>query len=301
MKKISLLICLLLLGVVASAQLFSGLWRNGLSEEIFGTKEKYRVELLLFDTGRVVNGYLMVTEQQTGEYYVSGIYFFRYKDSMRIEEKTIIRSSKPGLKPATGRKALYFNKITNYSVMAGSWPLMNAPPIDIEFIRNNGTKVSELLPVLSKAKLINTSIETTADIIPYMTTLESNPFQPPPEVAKVLKRERTVLQTINYTNDSLHLEFFDNGEIDGDTVSVLINNRFVVEKLGLLSRSFHKTVFINAASTDSAELVLYAENLGSIPPNTGVLIITDGAERYELRFRADMQKNAVIVLRKRKL
>jgi hypothetical protein len=45
---------------------------------------------------------------------------------------------------------------------------------------------------------------------------------------------------------------------------------------------------------------MYAENLGSIPPNTGLLIIMDGEKRYEVRFSADLKTNAAILLRRRK-
>jgi hypothetical protein len=52
---------------------------------------------------------------------------------------------------------------------------------------------------------------------------------------------------------------------------------------------------------DSLLLVMYAENLGSIPPNTGVLIVQDGDDRYEIRFEGTKQKSSAILLtRKRK-
>jgi len=39
---------------------------------------------------------------------------------------------------------------------------------------------------------------------------------------------------------------------------------------------------------------LYADNLGSIPPNTALMIITDGTNRYEVRLSADLKNNAAI-------
>ena len=45
---------------------------------------------------------------------------------------------------------------------------------------------------------------------------------------------------------------------------------------------------------------MYAETLGSIPPNTGLLVIRDGQDTYEIRFSGDLQKNAGILLRRRK-
>ena len=51
---------------------------------------------------------------------------------------------------------------------------------------------------------------------------------------------------------------------------------------------------------DSLVLVMYAENLGSIPPNTGLLVVRDGEAVYDVRFRADLQSNAAIILRRRR-
>ena len=44
------------------------------------------------------------------------------------------------------------------------------------------------------------------------------------------------------------------------------------------------------------EIILFAENLGSIPPNTALLIITAGDKRYELFASANLQENAVLIL-----
>jgi hypothetical protein len=51
---------------------------------------------------------------------------------------------------------------------------------------------------------------------------------------------------------------------------------------------------------DSVQLVLFAENLGTIPPNTGLLTVRDGDEIYQVRFSADLQKNASITFRRKK-
>jgi hypothetical protein len=51
---------------------------------------------------------------------------------------------------------------------------------------------------------------------------------------------------------------------------------------------------------DSIVLIMYAENLGSIPPNTGLLVVHDGNDIYEIRFSGDLQKNSAIILRRKK-
>ena len=57
---------------------------------------------------------------------------------------------------------------------------------------------------------------------------------------------------------------------------------------------------MNNWNDDEIRLTLVAENLGSIPPNTGLLIIQDGTERYQIRFKADMETNASVIIKKKK-
>jgi hypothetical protein len=42
------------------------------------------------------------------------------------------------------------------------------------------------------------------------------------------------------------------------------------------------------------QLVMVAENLGDIPPNTSLMVVKDGEKRYEERIVSDEQKNVVI-------
>ena len=89
-------------------------------------------------------------------------------------------------------------------------------------------------------------------------------------------------------------ERYDNGEVDGDTVSVLMNGSLILARQGLSTNAIRHTIYI-PKNLDQVELVMYAETLGSIPPNTGLLVIRDGKKLYEIRFSGDMQKNASII------
>jgi len=115
----------------------------------------------------------------------------------------------------------------------------------------------------------------------------------------VAERDFEKPQEINFTSDSLVLALYDNGEVDGDTVSVLLNGEVIVAKQCLKTVAFKKTIYIPHGEYQ-ANVVLYAENLGIYPPNTGLLVIYDGEERYNVRFSADFKKNAAIVLKRKK-
>ena len=100
-------------------------------------------------------------------------------------------------------------------------------------------------------------------------------------------------------SDSLQLSLYDNGEIDGDTVSVFMNGEVLMAKQGLKASAIKKTIYITPGNEDFT-LVLFAENLGKYPPNTGLLVVRDGDDVYNLRFSSDFQKNAGIVFKRKK-
>jgi len=113
------------------------------------------------------------------------------------------------------------------------------------------------------------------------------------------ERKKPAPQIFDVHSDSLTLSFYDNGIVDGDVISVYVNGENVISNTKLLEVATKKTIHL-PATADSVELLLVAETLGSIPPNTGLLVVQDGDARYEVRFSADLQTNAAIVFRKRK-
>jgi hypothetical protein len=118
-----------------------------------------------------------------------------------------------------------------------------------------------------------------------------------PEI--VADRKNESMQDIYFKNDSLVLSLYDNGIVDGDTVSVFLNGETIISKQMLKTVATKKTIYISS-QMDSVQLVLFAENLGTIPPNTGLLTVRDGDDIYQVRFSADLQKNASITFRRKK-
>jgi hypothetical protein len=99
-----------------------------------------------------------------------------------------------------------------------------------------------------------------------------------------------------FSSDSLLLSFYDNGTVDGDTISMVLNGKIIAEKIKLTTNAFRITIPTKIDQNDSLVLVMHAESLGLIPPNTGLLIIQDGATRHEIRFEGDLQRSSAIVL-----
>jgi hypothetical protein len=112
-------------------------------------------------------------------------------------------------------------------------------------------------------------------------------------------RKTDVISTIDFKSDSLTLSLYDNGIVDGDTVSVVLNGEVIIPKQGLAEQAYRKVIKIPPGSGDSLLLVIYAENLGSIPPNSGLLIIEDGSDRHQILFEGDLKKSCAVKLIKK--
>lgn len=117
--------------------------------------------------------------------------------------------------------------------------------------------------------------------------------------SELYKRKNVVQQVVMVKADSLMLTLYDNGEVDGDTVSVVMNGEVLIDRQLLTTKATRKTVYLPAGA-DSVQLIMYAESLGSIPPNTGLLVIRDGQDMYEVRFSGDLERNAAILLKRRR-
>ena len=180
-------------------------------------------------------------------------------------------------------------------------PIM--PPVKtVQVIKTKETVVAKVEnPTVSKssAATINIVKPNTAEIKPA-----AKKYIPLPELKDaaidVAKRSVNSRQSLFFRSDSLQLTLYDNGEIDGDTVSVLLNGKVIIAKQGLTTKPNIHTIYFDRDTPDSQMLVMYAENLGSIPPNTGLLVVKEGQSVYEVRFSADLKTNAAVILRRKK-
>lgn len=110
---------------------------------------------------------------------------------------------------------------------------------------------------------------------------------------KFEQRVNTVLKTIPIKNEVFTVDFYDNGEIDGDSISVFYNGKLVLSHKMLSYKPITLTLTADP-NREVNELVMYAENLGEIPPNTALMIVHDGDNRYEQRIESDLGRNGTI-------
>lgn len=112
------------------------------------------------------------------------------------------------------------------------------------------------------------------------------------------QRESVVASEIEVDADSIKVDFYDNGEIDGDSISVFFNQQLLAFSQRLSTRAIHFDLVLDSTK-EVNEISMYADNLGSIPPNTALMIVTYGDTRHELRLSSNLEKNATIRIRRK--
>jgi len=113
------------------------------------------------------------------------------------------------------------------------------------------------------------------------------------------KRKAVMNRELLVESDSVRLSFYDNGEIDGDSISVFVNHQLVLSHQGLEAKAFN--IYLHLDSTrELTEVSMFAENLGRLPPNTALMIVTDGKNRYEVFLSSSLTENATVELRRKR-
>ncbi len=107
------------------------------------------------------------------------------------------------------------------------------------------------------------------------------------------KRTSELVKTIEITGKTFKVDIYDNGEIDGDSVSLFYNGKLLLSHKRLTDKPISFTLEANSGEATN-ELTMYADNLGLIPPNTALMIITDGTRRYEVRISSDLKKSGTV-------
>ncbi|MET0298866.1 MAG: hypothetical protein ABW036_03865, partial [Flavitalea sp.] len=110
---------------------------------------------------------------------------------------------------------------------------------------------------------------------------------------KFASRNNKLQTVIPITAEKIELRFYDNAQVDGDSIALFLNGKLIFEHIRLTEQPY--TVFLKGSDLgDDNELVMVAENLGSIPPNTSFMVAIVGDKRYEARLYANENSSALI-------
>ncbi|MBK5271405.1 MAG: hypothetical protein JJE22_10360, partial [Bacteroidia bacterium] len=110
---------------------------------------------------------------------------------------------------------------------------------------------------------------------------------------KFLTRTKILTTEIPLAGDSIELRFYDNAIVDGDSISLFLNNKLLFEHIRLLGKAYIVKLAVSDLQ-EGNELIMVAENLGSIPPNTAYMVAIVDDKRYEARLESTEGSSAMV-------
>ncbi len=205
-----------------------------------------------------------------------------------------------------------FNKPKKQTPFSGPKPTAKIAEVQDRNKLANKNKKTIVPPAVAKVKPATKTIKPLAplatnkyEVVKSAPLLKATPEKIEPEVKKQVaivpviadpnfeKRSSEVLKTIEITSENFKVDLYDNGAVDGDSISLFYNGKLILSHKMLSEKPISLTL---DATTDYKinELTMYADNLGSIPPNTALMVVTDGEKRYEVRISSDLKKSGTI-------
>jgi len=299
MKSLFCVCSLLLLACVyTSAQSVSGKWYGIGNAQYAGQNNNYLIEMILEQKGATVSGEF--------NYYFKNS-FFPNKISGSFDKKTrqlIIKTT-----PITYFRSAAVNGVEcsmngEFTLIAsraesslngkfGSSDLYAYTCPDIMMNLKFAKEETNLEEYIDDSKKEASIAADKKDI----TTI-SAPLTVKQTVQDFKKRIIEEAANLEMESSKITVQIFDNGQIDKDSVSLFYNGALLVEKEQLSNQGIRFEITLDSTITN--ELSMFAENLGSIPPNTAVMILYDGEKRYEINLTSTLQTNGTILIKKKK-
>lgn len=203
-----------------------------------------------------------------------------------------ITTTPPVKKPASANKPVIKPKTTAPLIVKKKPPVITKPPsTNKPIVKTNTNTVKTNIPVKQK-------IDSAQKIqLPTVKNNLTNHIISTPDVLNTRKNELVKVLIVN--DPDVTVKLYDNGEIDGDTISVYLDKKLVLASQGLTASPLTIKLKMDEDNSEH-ELVMVAENLGRIPPNTSLMIVESGEQRFDVRITSTEQKNAMVRFRYQK-
>ena len=241
-----------------NAQSISGAWTGVLYQETGATRSEYYFNMNLKQTGNKIEGNSYIRYFDKSDIFASmDITGTVTGNIFKFKENKIINQREDlNMRWCIKYGELKYSETKDKIILQGKWNAPGCVPGQIYFERKKENK-----------NQANTK--------------------------KQEKREIKTGNSLTLKSKKFTVKLFDHGTEDGDIITLYYNNKIILEKYTLsktpkvLNLEFDTKIKKN-------KLVLYAENLGTKPPNTAAVIIEAGTFKKKITLRSDLNVSDVI-------
>lgn len=277
MRLLFLILCCWMIPCCVLAENLSGIWKGTLTQGPGGCYPRYflEVQIDLANDQIVGKAYDYYDKSHFVKMSFTGRYNARTHRLVLIEDKILQAEIPPDCAVCVKTYDLIYSKEGAEEVLSGDWKgliqdkRVTCPPGKI---------------LLKRAAASDFPADTT----------QNDTLQLLQKQLHLQPRQKEVVRSITVNNPDIKIELYDNGEIDHDTVTVFVNGKLLLYRQMLTDRPL--TLNVHAIPGMEYELVMYADNLGEIPPNTALMMVTAGSRKVEAFLSSSEQKSAAVRL-----
>lgn len=286
------------------AQQLSGIWSGKISRATSSYRGVEDIEIQLSQSGKYLSG-CSIAYKDTDRFVVYGLYGVKKKKEKEVninEGGTALFILPDQFLPCEKFFTLKYYKIGKTQYLSGTWGGYGKD--------TNCFPGEELLIVLQKVKRSNEKIiqHLNKKLTEYyrkqrIPATDSVEKPEPEELVQrpvvpdsiPTERQLDIQEILKVKDTTVRIYLYDNAVVDGDTVSVFVDKVPVIIK----KQISEKALFFELSLHDvgkPVEIILQAENLGSIPPNTALMVVETLQKRYEVRLSSSFEKHAVVII-----
>ena len=277
MKKLITLI-LLCISFLTNAQDLTGIWQGYITAKGLLNRSEYTLHVKNQNNGIITGKAYLYSNQH---FIFHGIFDFIGKinpdRSIKITELRILTKEMPDEKFGLCMKYenIKYSRDTAEH-LTGDWGNTkgNCPPGEVYLQKIPTNKLSN--PPVPDAVITKIKEDKEKDI-PFLGTVLAKPI------------------ILDVRQVTLKITLKDYLKEDFDTVSVYFNRREIIKDHLISNKPFTTKIKLDILSGPN-EVIIYAKNLGRIPPNTCTLIVDDGLSRQKVSIVSDKQSSAAIYL-----
>jgi hypothetical protein len=304
--KMLFTLCVAFTCIMVQAQEISGGWYGRADVMVEGNHSNYLAELNVRQQGNEIEGIMGYYFKNTYQsFFIRGQYnprnrtvkikdipimYYRSSASMPAVHCMMDFEAQLSISRAKSTLKGYFLSDAKYRY--------TCPDIDIRLTRDESQNTDSLMKEASAMERMWLPAPEEVVVTPVLLAEKKAEPALAPALQTFSERKPFLIREIEVESDSIRVSLYDNGDIDGDTVSVFYNKTLILMKQGLDAQGVNLYIRMDP-TTQVHELSLFAENLGSIPPNTALMIIHDGINRHEIFSTSTEMLNGTVRIRKK--
>ncbi|HEU5168539.1 MAG TPA: hypothetical protein VFU29_23500 [Chitinophagaceae bacterium] len=258
------------INLFSSAQDISGVWVGNYKPLLFAAHpEKLVVEIFIYNDSLITGtSHLYYKNDQYEHYKIYGR--FRKKENIIYfsEDSTIAVKLGPMDQNCLGTYTMKLSSTGNLFQMTGRW-------------EDNSTALFHCS---------STGVWLDKKITQNHKQTNREPKNQNPERRSDIQ---SLIEISSTEKDSIEIALYDNGIVDNDSASLYLNDSLILYKQLVTAKPILLYISLDKQKPLS-KLKLFAENLGSIPPCTVLMVVTTKKKKYEVNLSSSFSSNGVV-------